>query len=251
MRDFGRRGCGRVGISFNNPPIAICAKSASVTSNPQTTRDKTQSAPFNAGERAHPGKPITGFGPMLPRNNKFPGSTGMPNRCTFPPACETAVGATSAQSDVADPDRIITKSACDDVMAAAMLSASWGTIWTLFNVTPSMSKRAAIASLPLSPAPPSVSEMIRSAERRFGADNRILSRAKSQADQFHLRNTIADDFDRRDQTTSRHLLKFRNRCDRNHWINGICRNQARGVQLHHTRSLGNNIHAPCKWRGER
>jgi hypothetical protein len=69
---------------------------------PQITRSMTQSAPFKAGDRAHPGNPITGRFSNDPKNKRLPGSTGMPNRVICPPARLKAAGAMSFESDVAD-----------------------------------------------------------------------------------------------------------------------------------------------------
>ena len=66
--------------------------SAGVTSSPQITRSSTQSAPLSAGLFAHPGRPITGRPCNSPRNSRLPGSTGIPNRSSRPPAAISHFG---------------------------------------------------------------------------------------------------------------------------------------------------------------
>ena len=75
--------------------------SSSLMSNPQAIRSSTQSAPFSAGDRAQPGKPITGLSPNLPWKRRLPGSTGIPKRVTLPPAirARTALGDHAAAID--------------------------------------------------------------------------------------------------------------------------------------------------------
>ena len=97
------RGKGREAISINNPPAAISANSLQVMSTSARTSCNTQSSPFNFGERAHPGIPITGTLPILANINKLPGSTANPNWITCPPASITACGNSSCRSIIADP----------------------------------------------------------------------------------------------------------------------------------------------------
>ncbi len=97
------RGNGREAISINNPPAAISANSPRVISTSARTSCNTQSSPFNFGERAHPGMPITGTSPTLANINKLPGSTANPNWITCPPASITACGNSSCRSIIADP----------------------------------------------------------------------------------------------------------------------------------------------------
>ncbi len=147
------RGCGRSGISFKSPPTPIAAMSAPVTSSPAASRSSTQSAPFNAGERAQPGRPTTARPPCSPRNSRLPGSTGIPKRISRPPAAATAAGQTSAASDVAEPPRISTIPAGAARIAAATAPDSWATVTGGPMSSPSARNRAPTAAAPLASKP--------------------------------------------------------------------------------------------------
>ena len=73
---------------------------------PDNTLSKTQSKPFKLGDLAQPGRPIIGIFLIFPNNNRFPGSTGMPNLIIFPLAFFMASGILSFMSTIADEPNI-------------------------------------------------------------------------------------------------------------------------------------------------
>jgi len=130
--------------------MAIWAKLLSSSEIPQATCESTQSAPFKAGDRTQPGKPITGRDLMFPKNSRFPGSTGMPNLRTWPPAARTAAGAVSLGSDVAELVKMSKSSLFKALSAFAMGSISCSVKITFSRDMPNASSRVLIAEMPFS-----------------------------------------------------------------------------------------------------
>ena len=90
-----RAAAARIGISFSSPPTPIAAMSSPAD---RHAADQPLQHPVGPVQRramrAQPGRPITGrLRPDCPRNSRLPGSTGIPNRATLPPAARSACGA--------------------------------------------------------------------------------------------------------------------------------------------------------------
>ena len=110
------------------PPTPMLIISLLLIFKPASKRSNIQSTPFNAGDRAQPGRPMTGqFSLNCPSNNRFPGSTGMPRCVNWPPAFSIPVGITSRRSAVADAPMIkisLQSASCNSFKASAMAVSS-------------------------------------------------------------------------------------------------------------------------------
>ena len=80
------------GISLSNPPTPIAWMAGASTGTPASNRHNTQSTPLSLGDRAQPGRPITGVSPTWAVKIRLPGSTGIRNdqSCRPPRRCRTA-----------------------------------------------------------------------------------------------------------------------------------------------------------------
>lgn len=143
------RGKGRDGISASRPPAPMRTISARPNGSPAATRCSTQSKPFSLGERAHPGRPITGLPPSSPISSRLPGSTGMPKCSTTPPAAPIALGMTSRRSTTAEAPRTSIRSApraMPAVRASATWTASCSTTRSEISSPPTLARRARVTS---------------------------------------------------------------------------------------------------------